>query len=117
MVCTACSEIQEAVEADALAKKPLPDCVDRFEDLGYFGDDLDGYHLKKCPACGSYFRQHDWDHFEEGGAVGTRVERVGKSEAAGMIPKILEKIQSAEWLQSKYDVVRLKAELKKLTSA
>ncbi len=117
MVCSNCSEISESAEADVLARQSLPHCVEHFEDFGYYGDDLDSYHLKKCPDCGSYFAQHDWDHFEQGGAVGSRIERIENTEAADMTPKIIEKIQSAQWLQSKYPLAKLKAELKRLQSS
>lgn len=114
MDCTTCADIPESAEADVLAKQSLPHCVEHFEDFGYYGDDLDSYHLKKCSDCGSYFVQHDWDHFEEGGAVGTRIERIDQMDAAAMIPKIIDKVETAEWLQSKYDLGKLKAELKRL---
>jgi len=71
MACNACSDIQGTLTVDVLAQQRLPDCVNRFEDFGYYGDDLDFTYLKKCLACGTYFAEHHQDHFEQGGAVVT----------------------------------------------
>ncbi len=114
MGCKTCSDIQDTVEADVLNKQTLPACVDRFEDFGYYGDDLDSYHLLKCPECGAYFRRHDWDHFEEGGAVGVKIKRIGRFEAVEILEKSVEKIKSAKWLSDRYDVKKIKNELARL---
>jgi len=116
MTCKKCSEIQGLVEADVFAKELLPTCVESFEDFGYFGDDLDSYRLRKCPECKEYFEQHDWDHFEEGGAVGSSIRRIGKTEAAVLLQKVVEKIESAQWLKDRYDLQKIKAELARLQS-
>lgn len=117
MVCKTCSQIEGIAEADVLAKESLPDCVEHFEDFGYYGDDLDSYHLKKCPECGTYFAQHDWDHFEEGGAVGVSIKRIEPSDAVPMLEKIMAKIDGSEWLLSKYDVKKIRNELKRLQAS
>ncbi|MBI2445904.1 hypothetical protein HYV43_05950 [Candidatus Micrarchaeota archaeon] len=114
MGCTVCSDINDSVEADVLAQQRLPACVEKFEDFGYYGDDLDAFHLLKCPQCGAYFGRHDWDHFEQGGAVGVRVERIGFAEAAEILEKVVEKIKDAEWLSNRYDVKKIKKELARL---
>ncbi|MDP2717730.1 MAG: hypothetical protein Q8P02_03225 [Candidatus Micrarchaeota archaeon] len=114
MACPTCSGLEEC-SADTLAKEALPHTAKQLVDLGYHGDDLDAFHLLKCPECGSYFRRHDWDHFEEGGAVGVCITRIGPAEAAGILEKVVEKIQRAEWLQNRYDLGEIKKELKCLT--
>ncbi len=111
MGCKTCSDLQDPVTVDVLAKESLPACVESFEDFGYYGDDLDSVHLLKCPHCGAYFAEHDYDHFEEGGAVGVNIKRVGNPEAASILEKAIEKVRNTEWLQSRYDLAKLKKEL------
>ncbi len=116
MACPTCSDVLYPVTVDVLAKQKLPDCVDGFEDLGYFGDDLDSTHLRTCPECGAYFAERYQDHFEEGGAVGASIHRINEPEAAEILKKVVAELDTFKWRQARYDVAKIRGELKHLTS-
>ncbi|MBI4360983.1 hypothetical protein HY572_04400 [Candidatus Micrarchaeota archaeon] len=114
MDCVLCSEVQAVVAAGDHYWEPLPDCVNALDVFGYFGDDLDCVYLKKCPACKTYFAEYHADHFESGGAVSQRIEKIDAEKALEIIKKVMTKVEGAEWLKSKYSLAKLQKELRSL---